>query len=212
MVGYGATSGTMPLISTKSSPRKAQRTTMTQSSSLDVAVAALHAGGVIAYPTEAVWGLGCDPDNDAALTRLLRLKRRDPVKGMILVAASIDQFAPWLEGLPLGLHAPLAASWPGPHTWLVPDNGRAHALVRGAHDCVALRVSDHPLVASLCRAFGKPLVSTSANRADEPPAMTAEAIHDTFADQLDAVVEGELGGRPRPSTIRDLVTGQVLRS
>jgi L-threonylcarbamoyladenylate synthase len=67
-------------------------------------------------------------------------------------------------------------------------------------------------VASLCRAFGKPLVSTSANRADEPPAMTAEAIHDTFADELDAVVEGELGGRPRPSTIRDLITGQVLRS
>jgi L-threonylcarbamoyladenylate synthase len=184
---------------------------MIPTSRFDDAVAALRAGGVIAYPTEAVWGLGCDPDNDAALKRLLRLKRRDPAKGMILVAASIDQFHPWLEGLPLELRAPLETTWPGPHTWLVPDNGRAHALVRGIHDRVALRVSDHPLVASLCSAFGKPLVSTSANLADEPPAMTVDAIHDIFADELDVVVEGELGGLERPSVIRDLVSGRVLR-
>lgn len=185
---------------------------MTQANSLDDAIAALHAGGVIAYPTESVWGLGCDPDNDAALTRLLRIKRRDPAKGMILVAASIEQFATWLAGLPFELHAPLVASWPGPNTWLVPDNGRSHGLVRGGHDCVALRVSDHPLVVSLCKAFGGPIVSTSANRADEPPAMSLAGIHDTFADELDAVVEGELGGLERPSVIRDLVSGQVLRA
>lgn len=185
---------------------------MTQANSLDDAIAALQAGGVIAYPTEAVWGLGCDPDNDAALTRLLRIKRRDPAKGMILVAASIEQFAPWLAGLPFQLHAPLAASWPGPHTWLVPDNGRSHGLVRGSHDRVALRVSDHPVVVALCEAFGGPIVSTSANRADEPPVISLAAIHDTFADEMDAVVEAELGGLERPSVIRDLVSGQILRA
>jgi L-threonylcarbamoyladenylate synthase len=177
-----------------------------------VALAALHRGGVIAYPTEAVWGLGCDPDDDEALARLLRLKARDPAKGMILVAASIAQFAPWLEGLPLALHAPLAASWPGPQTWLVPDNGRARPLVRGAHDRVALRVSDHPGVVALCEAYGGPLVSTSANRAGEPPGMSAEQVRATFGAGLDAIVEGELGGRDRPSPIRDLVTGRVLRA
>jgi len=185
---------------------------MIEASDLEQALDALRAGGVIAYPTEAVWGLGCDPDDDRALTRLLRLKAREPAKGMILVAASIGQFAPWLEGLPMALHAPLVASWPGPTTWLVPDNGRAHRLVRGDHDRVALRVSDHPLVVSLCEAFGGPVVSTSANRAGEPPAISADQVLATFGADLDAVLDGPLGGLERPSTIRDLVTGRVLRS
>ncbi|PWV81567.1 L-threonylcarbamoyladenylate synthase [Halomonas sp. A11-A] len=185
---------------------------MSQASQIAHAVVALHRGGVIAYPTEAVWGLGCDPDNDEALARLLRLKQRDPAKGVILVAASIAQFAPWLEGLPLELHSPLAASWPGPNTWLVPDNGRSHGLVRGGHDRVALRVSAHPLVVALCEAFGGPIVSTSANIASEPPAMSAEEVRGVFGDGLDAIVEGELGGLERPSTIRDLVTGQLMRA
>ncbi|MGM0536020.1 MAG: L-threonylcarbamoyladenylate synthase [Pseudomonadota bacterium] len=179
---------------------------------LEEAVAALRAGGVVAYPTEAVWGVGCDPDNEQALTRLLRIKARDPFKGVILVAASIDQFAPWLEGLPSDLRATLAASWPGPVTWLVPDNGRSLALVRGDHDRVALRVSDHPLVVALCEAFGGPVVSTSANRAGETPAMSADQVRATFGAELDAVLDGPLGGRERPSTIRDLATGRVLRS
>ncbi|PMR74373.1 L-threonylcarbamoyladenylate synthase [Billgrantia endophytica] len=185
---------------------------MTEARSLDAAVAALRAGGAIAYPTEAVWGIGCDPDNDEAVVRLLRLKQRDPAKGLILVAASITQFEPWLEGLPLALHAPLAATWPGPNTWLVPDNGRTHALVRGAHDCVALRVSDHPGVVALCEAFGGPVVSTSANRAGEPAALSAEAVRTAFGDALDAILEGDLGGLGRPSTIRDLISGRVLRA
>ncbi|MDT8880692.1 Sua5/YciO/YrdC/YwlC family protein [Halomonas saccharevitans] len=185
---------------------------MNEASALADAVAALRAGGVIAYPTEAVWGLGCDPDNEAALSRLLRLKARDPAKGVILVAASIAQFAPWLEGLTAAQRAPLEASWPGPTTWLVPDNGRAHALVRGDHDRVALRVSDHPRVIALCEAVGDPVVSTSANRAGEPPAMSADEIRRVFGGELDAVLEGALGGLERPSTIRDLATGRVLRS
>ncbi|APE30448.1 threonylcarbamoyl-AMP synthase [Halomonas aestuarii] len=185
---------------------------MIESSALEEAVAALRAGGVIAYPTEAVWGLGCDPDDEAALARLLRLKARDPAKGVILVAASIEQAAPWLEGVSEAQRATLAASWPGPTTFLVPDNGRAHALVRGDHDRVALRVSDHPLVVALCEAFGGPLVSTSANRAGEPPAMSADEVRRVFGEELDAVLEGELGGLLRPSTIRDLATGRVLRS
>ncbi|MCE8003081.1 L-threonylcarbamoyladenylate synthase [Billgrantia ethanolica] len=179
---------------------------------LDAAVAALRDGGVIAYPTEGVWGLGCDPDNDEAVAHLLRLKERDPAKGLILIAASIAQFAPWLEGLPPELHAPLVASWPGPNTWLVPHNGRTHALVRGAHECVALRVSDHQGVVALCQAFGGPIVSTSANKASEPSAMSAAEVREIFGDELDAIVEGELGGLDRPSTIRDLRSGRVLRA
>ncbi|WP_249976153.1 L-threonylcarbamoyladenylate synthase [Vreelandella olivaria] len=179
---------------------------------LNAAVNALRAGGVIACPTEAVWGLSCDPDNDEALAHLMRMKMRDPAKGVILVAASIHQFQPWLHQLPLALHAPLAASWPGPNTWLVPDNGRSHGLVRGAHQCVALRVTDHPVMKALCEAFGGPLVSTSANRAGEPPAMSGHEVSTLFGDELAYVVEGALGGNAKPSSIRDLVTGKVVRS
>lgn len=178
---------------------------------LNAAVSALREGGVIACPTEAVWGLSCDPDSGEALTQLMRMKERDPAKGLILVAASIQQFQPWLSQLPLALHAPLAASWPGPNTWLVPDNGRSHGLVRGAHQCVALRVTDHPLMKALCEAFGGPLVSTSANRAGEPSAMSAQDVTAIFGDEVAVVVTGELGGNSRPSTIRDLATGKVLR-
>ncbi|QTF93417.1 Sua5/YciO/YrdC/YwlC family protein, partial [Halomonas sp. BM-2019] len=92
------------------------------------------------------------------------------------------------------------------------DNGRSHGLVRGCHERVALRVSAHPLVAALCEAFGGPIVSTSANIASEPPAISAEQVRAIFADELDALVEGELGGLDRPSTIRDLVTGQLMRA
>ncbi|MDN6179445.1 MAG: Sua5/YciO/YrdC/YwlC family protein [Halomonas subglaciescola] len=179
---------------------------------LDPAVRALRDGQVVACPTEAVWGLSCDPHNDAALTRLMSIKAREPSKGVIVVAASIEQLEPWLKDLPYDLYAPLLKSWPGPVTWLVPDNGIAHALVRGRHDCVALRVTDHSGMRALCEAFGGPLVSTSANRAGEPPALSAIEARATFGAELGAIVAGELGGRTRPSQIRDLASGRVLRA
>ncbi|RKD87597.1 L-threonylcarbamoyladenylate synthase [Kushneria marisflavi] len=177
---------------------------------LDDAATHLRNGGVVAYPTEAVWGLGCDPDNTDALKRLLTLKVRDPAKGLILVASSLEQFEPWLAGLDDTHLSRLESSWPGPVSWLVPDNGRAHPLVRGEHSSVALRVSDHPLVRKLCEAFGGPLVSSSANRASEAPCLSAEAIRQVFDDRV-LVVDGPLGGRTRPSEIRDLLTNDVLR-
>lgn len=171
----------------------------------------LKAGGLVAYPTEAVWGLGCDPDNEQAVHKLLALKQRPMEKGLILVAAEMAQFEPYLDGLPLNLRETLRASWPGPVTWLVPDNGRAASWVRGQHSSVALRVSAHPAVAALCRAFGGPLISTSANRAGEPEARDAATVQREFGAELAAIVPGELGGSTRPSEIRDLLSGSVLR-
>ena len=141
---------------------------------LDGAAACLRNGGIVAYPTEAVWGLGCDPDDGEALARLIKLKSRDAAKGLILIAGDIAQLEPWLAGVTVEQREQLLASWPGPYTWLVPDNGRAHPLLRGEHVSLAVRVTDHPLVQALCAAFGGPLVSTSANRAGESPAMTAD--------------------------------------
>ncbi|WFF42268.1 tRNA threonylcarbamoyladenosine biosynthesis protein RimN [Salinicola endophyticus] len=175
------------------------------------AIAALEQGGVIAYPTEGVWGLGCDPDDADALAQVIALKGRASDKGLILIAGSLAQLAPWLDGLDAEQRGRLAASWPGPNTWLIPDNGRAQPLLRGNHTTLAVRVSDHPLVQSLCAAWGGPLVSTSANRAGEAPAMSAQAVSETFGDAVAAIVDGPLGGRDRPSTIRDLLSDRVLR-
>jgi L-threonylcarbamoyladenylate synthase len=177
-----------------------------------VAANLLHAGAVIAYPTEAVWGLGCDPDDVEAVARLLRLKQRDPAKGLILVAASMQQFDDYLSGLAPEQLATLANSWPGPYTWLVPDNGRAPEWIRGEHDKVALRVSAHPLVKQLCRAFGGPIVSSSANISSRPALRRSWQVRAAFGERLDACLEGPLGGSANPSEIRDLVSGQLIRA
>lgn len=170
----------------------------------------VRSGGVIAYPTEAVWGLGCDPWNDEAVERLLALKDRPVHKGLILVAAEIEQFDFILEDLPEIWLARLAGSWPGPNTWLVPHQNRLPEWISGQYSSVALRVSDHPQVRALCRLTG-PLVSTSANPARRPSARSRLRVEQYFPGQLDAVLGGALGGRKNPSLIRDLISGDVVR-
>ena len=167
-------------------------------------------GGVIAYPTEAVWGLGCDPWNELAVERLLALKERPVHKGLILVADSIQQFDFLRDDLPERWIDRLASAWPGPNTWLVPHQERLPAWITGQHDSVALRVSDHPLVRDLCALTG-PLVSTSANPAGRPAARSRLRVEQYFPGELDKVLGGALGGRKNPSLIRDLRTGDVIR-
>lgn len=178
---------------------------------LGIAARIVATGGVIAYPTEAVWGLGCDPGDADAVARLLALKQRDPAKGLILVAAEIGMFAPLLAGLAPALRRRLEATWPGPVTWLVPHCGRAPAWIAGRHATVALRVSAHPVVVRLVRAVGTPLVSTSANPAGRRPARNALDVHRYFADAVDYLLPGTTGGHQQPTEIRDLETGAVVR-
>ena len=168
-------------------------------------------GGVIAYPTEGVWGLGCDPADRRAVYHLLALKGRDVGKGLILVAADIHQLQPYLRGLSPAQRATLEDSWPGPVTWLVPDNGRAPAWITGDFDTLAVRVTDHPLVQGLCRAFGGPLVSTSANPQGKPPALDSLSVRRYFGRRLDYITPGRVGGRGRPSQMRHLTSGEITR-
>lgn len=171
----------------------------------------LRAGGVIAYPTEAVWGVGCDPHNPAAVSRLLTLKQRDPAKGLILVAADIAQFSPYLKGLPEQQLNRLHQAWPGPYTFIVPDNGYTPPLIRGDFSSVALRVSANKQVADLCRAFGGPIVSTSANLAGVPTPKWPWLVQRQLGQGLDFIVPGNLGRSAKPSEIRDLITDKVIR-
>ncbi|MBK5532163.1 threonylcarbamoyl-AMP synthase [Pseudomonas sp. TH08] len=170
----------------------------------------IRAGAVIAYPTEAVWGLGCDPWNEEAVDRLLAIKNRSVDKGLILVADNIRQFDFLFEDFPQEWIDRMASTWPGPNTWLVPHQDLLPEWVTGVHDTVALRVSDHPQVRDLCSMVG-PLISTSANPQGRPAARTRLRVEQYFRGQVDLILGGELGGRKNPSVIRDLASGNVIR-
>jgi L-threonylcarbamoyladenylate synthase len=178
---------------------------------LQAAVSALHRGGVIACPTEAVWGLSCDPDNAGAVAHLLMLKGRPVAKGLILVAATQSQIEFLMSDLSEQQRETLCASWPGPATWLLPHQGRVPRWVCGEHATVAVRVSDHPVVSALCAAWGGPLVSTSANPAGARPAREAFQVRRYFGDGVDYLLPGGVGSAGRPTSIRDLVSGQIIR-
>ena len=167
-------------------------------------------GKVLAYPTEGVWGLGCLPSHLDAVRRLLDIKRRDPDKGLILIAARCGDLEPYI--LPLDPVQQAKLEHPGgPVTWLVPAAEDAPVLLRGTHATQAVRVTRHGLCRTLCLEVGA-LVSTSANPEGIPPARTPEEVQDMFGSTIDGIVEGPLGGASGPSEIRDLRTGRVVRS
>jgi len=178
---------------------------------LQQAVRALRRGDVVAYPTEAVWGLGCDPNNQQALFKILLLKHRPYDKGVILVAASIAQLQPYLRGLSSDLMQVLNDSWPGPNTWVIPHNGHCPEWIRGAHHSLAVRVSKHPMVVALCAAFGGPIVSTSANPGGLPPARTALQVRRYFRNEPITYAPGSVGDAAQPTQIRELLSGTILR-
>ena len=183
------------------------------------AAAVLRDGGVVAYPTEAVFGIGCDPRCGPALARVLAIKRRRLAKGLILIGGAPRDLEPfvrpdWMEWIERHLGGAPRPSDP-PVTWLVPARTGIPAAVTGGPagpaTRVAVRVTGHPIAAGLCRAFGGAIVSTSANAASAPPARTALDARLRLGKGLDLVVPGATGGHPRPSTIRDAATGRRLR-
>ncbi|HFZ8996863.1 TPA: L-threonylcarbamoyladenylate synthase type 1 TsaC [Citrobacter freundii] len=172
----------------------------------------LNKENVIAYPTEAVFGVGCDPDSEKAVTRLLELKQRPVEKGLILIAASFEQLRPYIDDTMMTdeQRKAIFACWPGPVTFVFPALATTPRWLTGRFDSLAVRVTDHPLVVSLCQAYGKPLVSTSANLTGLPPCRTVDEVRAQFGADF-PVLEGETGGRLNPSEIRDALTGELFR-
>lgn len=184
---------------------------MTARFRIDRAARIIVAGGIVAYPTEAVYGVGCLPLLDQALERIIAIKQRDAGKGLIVVAGELAQIEALAE-LPGG--APgrqIRASWPGPVTWIVPARPGLPALLTGGRPTIAVRLSAHPIVRQLCRRTASALVSTSANFSGHRPAHTALAARRALGRQLDFVLAGPLGDAARPTEIRDAASGQVLR-
>ena len=184
---------------------------MTSRIRVDCAARIALEGGVIAYPTEAVYGIGCLPWHEQALLRVVALKRRSAQKGLIVVAASVAQLGP-LAVLPGGaIGDEMRALWPGPCTWIVPARHGLPPLLTGGRPTIAVRVSAHPIVQRLCRRIGGALVSTSANFSGAAPARSALAVRRRLGPWVDYVLGGPLGDSPRPTEIRDAATGKVLR-
>ena len=173
--------------------------------------AVIQHGGIVAYPTEAVFGLGCDPLNRFAVERLLALKQRSMEKGLILIAADYSQLEPFIGELPEARLKQVLATWPGPHTWLFPVSAQTPYWLSGAHDTLAVRVTRHPLVTALCRYSGTALVSTSANISGHPPAYTSLKVQQTLGSEVDYILHGDTSGLKKPTPIRDGVTGRAIR-
>lgn len=167
---------------------------------------------VVAYPTESVFGLGCDPDSHQAVEALLQLKRRSWEKGLILIAANYQQLLPYIDDSQLteSQQQQMFDSWPGPVTWVVPAKKNTPNWLTGQFTGIAVRVSNHPLVKDLCQLYGKPLVSTSANLTGYPPCRTTEEVWEQFGKDF-PVLSGSVGDQINPSQIRDIISGKLIR-
>ncbi len=177
------------------------------------AVATLSSGGTIAYPTEAVYGLGCDPLNINAVLKLIALKKRDPKKGLILVAANLEQLRPYLacQTLTPAMWQQLQNLWPGPYTFVIPASSLASDLITGGLGSIAVRVSAHPVIQALCIAFGRPIVSTSCNVSGRAPMRTYAQVAEEFQDRVDLIIDEHVGSQASPTEIINIVTGQIIR-
>lgn len=168
----------------------------------------LLGGGVIAYPTEGVFGLGCMPDDPDALLRVLRVKQRDSGKGLILIASAKAQFDRWID--------PDGSQIPDPRashatTWVAAAKLHVSPLLKGHHHTLAVRLTSNPIAAAICDAVNSAIVSTSANLAGRPVARNQFVLRRNFGGCVDYIVPGDCGPFSGPSEIRDLRTGKVLR-
>lgn len=178
---------------------------------IEHAVRILQTGGIIAYPTEAVFGLGCDPRNESAIARLCELKGRSLTKGLILVAANYEMLADYVDDIPDDRLQSIQKTWPGPYTWCFPASATASKSITGAHSSIAVRVSAHPVVQHLSLSINCPIVSTSANLQGQPPAKSAATVEKFFKDAIDYIVPGNVGSEQKPTEIRDALTNALIR-
>jgi L-threonylcarbamoyladenylate synthase len=172
----------------------------------------IRQGGVVAYPTEAVFGLGCDPENKAAIKRVLQIKHRSADKGLILIAAELSQLDPYITPLSDELRTQLLSTWPGPVTWLLPAAPYVPALLRGKYPTIAVRVTAHPIAARLCRYAKMAIISTSANISGREPARSLEHVAIVFGGQIDFILEGPVDPTGTPTEIRDSESGRIIRA
>jgi len=170
----------------------------------------LKRGGLIAYPTESCYGLGCDPANRDAVLRLLHLKRRPQRKGLILIASAYRQVARYLQPVTVAQQQALREAGAQAVTYLMPVKKSAPRWLRGEHETLAVRLTAHPFAKQLCREVNSALVSTSANRSGQRSARSYAECRRLFGEKV-WVLPGRVGKRKQPSTIRAWLDGRIVR-
>lgn len=193
---------------------------------MDTVHTALKQGKLIAYPTESVWGIGCDAFNEQAVQHLLTLKNRPIEKGLIVLTANTHLIQPFLADLPNARRDEILASWESTQTqattWLFPLPDHLPApiptWITGNHDSLAIRVIRHPIIAQICQELADDdnpygfLVSTSCNPSTSPPATNLAIAMDYFGDNDDVVfIKGDTLGYLSPSQIRCATSGHMIR-
>lgn len=173
----------------------------------------IRSGGVIAYPTETVYGLGADPFNPSAFNRIFALKGRESEKGLILLIRGRRDLDALVEDISRAAEVLMEAFWPGPLTLVFPASPHLPNHLLGSTSTIALRISDAPVASSLLQYVGGTLTSTSANRSGRPPARNAREALDDLGSDVDLILDGGTARDPRPSTLVDVSVPQpqILR-
>lgn len=184
-----------------------------QFASISKALRVLNSGGIIAYPTEACFGIGCNIDNPAGIERIRALKSRSSAQGFIVVADTLDRLHDWIDWMSLSesTRNEIQSSWPGATTWLIPTSKTCPRSLTGQHDTLAVRISAFPPVQALCNSAQSALVSSSANLKGQRPCKTAKEVFEVFGMQIDYIVDLPIQGLDKPSQIIDARNLQTIR-
>jgi len=174
------------------------------------AIKTLHEGGIIAYPTEGVYGLGCDPFNETAVLRLLKIKQRHINKGLILIASSWKQVEN-LINLDLKKYPVIKLKNQHPITWVFPATKKAPSWIMGKFNSIAIRVTSHPIAKKICQKFGGPIVSTSANLTKQLPITRLNQMDQRLISKVDFILQDRVGRLKKPTKICDIRTGKIIR-
>lgn len=179
--------------------------------SIESAAAIIQSGGILVYPTEGVYGIGCDYRNQTAVLKLLHLKQRSVKQGLVLIASHIEHILPLIQPTEREHLARALKTWPGHATWVFPKSELAPQWITGDHESIAVRVSDHPTVKRLCDTLGQALVSTSANLSGQNTPTSCQALQKLWEQEVNYYLDLPLGGAKQPSTISMAADGQQLR-
>ncbi len=171
----------------------------------------IRAGGLLVYPTESVYGIGCNPNNTTALKKLLNLKKRSPEKGFILVASDFSMFKDFVKPLPKDTLERIKKHWSEPVSWVVPAVDHCPKLLTGNRNTLAIRVSAYPFIQAMCKQLGHAITSTSANISGSDPITQVNGLIAEFANDVDYIVPLSLEKQNSPTPLFDALSGKRLR-
>ncbi|MGQ9593935.1 MAG: L-threonylcarbamoyladenylate synthase [Anaerolineae bacterium] len=180
---------------------------------LEEALSILRGGGVVAFPTDTVYGVGADPLQEEAVVALFQVKGRPAEKAIPLLLSEMSQVEAVAREVPAAAEALTRRFWPGPLSIVVWAREEVPALVRAGGGTVALRMPDHPVALGLIGAFGRPLAATSANLSGHPAPVTAEEVLAQLRGRIPLLVDGGQCPGGDPSTVLDLtvIPPRILR-